>query len=198
MFCFLLGNCNSVVAIDLLWVSQAFSPLWCLSVAWGFVPELLWPSGLLNRNRAGTGTVVLPFPWPIHSFGNTMLFWPTSNLTTNGDGAGKLRAEVACEQSLLFLNDCSPGGCDVDPPALIALRAWMLRVLVALAALLLTGTKTAGWSMSVQNDIKFFLQEPEYPEEYTFFSFPEVLPVTFAPKGLQTWVRSWLRPGLDL
>lgn len=62
----------------------------------------------------------------------------------------------------------------------------MLRVLVALAALLLTGTKTAGWSMSVQNDIKFFLQEPEYPEEYTFFSFPEVLPVTFAPKGLQT------------
>lgn len=67
---FLLGNCISVVAIDLLFVSQAFSPLWWQSVAWGFVPELLWPLGLLNRN--GTGTVVIYFPWPTHGFGGTV------------------------------------------------------------------------------------------------------------------------------
>lgn len=69
----------------------------------------------------------------------------------------KLRAEVAYEQSLLFLSDCSPCDCDVDPAALVVLGAGMLRILVALATLLMTSTGTAGWSMSVWHGTRIFL-----------------------------------------
>lgn len=104
----------------------------------------------------------------------------------------KIRAEVADEQSLLFISDCNLCGHSMDPAALIALGVQVLQVSVALDTLLLALVpklrdrpylpgrvpSCSCKGLNILNDIFFFY-------------FPKVLLDSFAPRRQQTRLKSW-------
>lgn len=69
----------------------------------------------LDRNSSSA----LPMAYPY--FGNTVPWSPRNNLATRGDWAAQLRAEVACEQSLLFVSNHSLTGHSTTNHPLLAL-----------------------------------------------------------------------------